>query len=31
VFDGHRRIVDQDADGERQAAQGHGVDRLAEK
>ena len=31
VLDRHRRIVDQDADRERQAAERHGVERLAEE
>ncbi len=31
VLDRHRGIVDQDADGERQAAQGQGVDGLAQE
>ncbi len=31
VLDGHGRIVDQDADRERKAAQGHDVQRLARR
>ena len=31
VLDGHRRVVDQNTDGERQAAQGHEVDGLAQR
>ena len=31
VFDFHRGIIDQDADGERQSAQGHDVDGLANR
>ena len=31
VLDRHRGVVDQDADGQRQAAQGHDVDRLAQR
>ena len=31
VLDRHRRVVDQDADRERQAAQRHDVERLAER
>ena len=31
VFDRHGGVVDQDADGQRQSAQGHDVDGLAEK
>ncbi len=31
VLDRHRRLVDEDADGERQPAQGHDVERLAER
>ena len=31
VLDGDGGVVDQDADGERQAAQGHDVERLAER
>ncbi len=31
VLDGDRGVVDQDADGQRQAAQGHDVQRLAER
>jgi hypothetical protein len=31
ILDGHRGIVDQYADGQRQAAQSHGVDGLAQR
>ena len=31
VFDRHRRVVDQDADRQREAAERHHVDRLAEQ
>ena len=31
VLDGHRRIVDQNADGESEAAERHGVERVAEE
>ena len=31
VLDRHRRVVDQDADREREAAERHDVDRLAER
>ena len=31
VLDRHRGVVDQDADGERQAAQRHDVERLADR
>ncbi len=31
IFDGHRRIVDQDADCEREPAERHGIERMAEE
>ena len=31
VLDRHRGVIDQDADGERQAAQGHQVDGFAQR
>ena len=31
VLDGHRRIINQDSDRQRQAAQGHEIDRLAQR
>ena len=31
VLDGHRGVVDQDADRQRQTAQGHDVDRLTQR
>ena len=30
IFDHHGRIVDENADGQRQSAQGHDIDRLSE-
>ena len=31
VLDRHRRVVDEDADGQGEAAQGHDIERLAER
>jgi hypothetical protein len=31
IFDGHGRVVDQDANGERQTAERHDIDRLAQQ